>query len=96
MAELTPHAAGLVILAVAALGYVAYESRIYVDVTTHQWYALAVGMTGACVYWYYLLLLTQAETIEISVTSLVGLVFAIIGSFLSWTRFVFTTAGHVG
>ena len=77
------------------LFYAIYKSKMLSHVTSNQLIGLGVTVVGAIVYWYYLMLLTM-ETIEIGAIQIAGLAFALCGAFLSWLRFVLTTAGHTG
>lgn len=61
-----------------------------VEISVNQAVAFFVGILGAYLYWFQLLLLTQSK-IRIDVPQVVGLAFAIIISILSWARFVFIT-----
>lgn len=77
------------------LFYAIYKSKMLSHVTRNQLIGLGVTVLGAVVYWYYLMLLTM-ETIEVGAIQIAGLAFAVCGAFLSWLRFVLTTAGHTG
>jgi hypothetical protein len=61
-----------------------------VEVSVNQAIAFFIGILGAYLYWFQLLLLTQKE-ISIAKPQVVGLAFAVLISILSWARFVFTT-----
>jgi hypothetical protein len=83
------------VVGLGCLAFAAYESRIFRHVQFNQLLALLVGLFGATIYWWYLMLLTM-DPIEIGTLQLIGLLLALTVSFLSWARFVLTTAGHVG
>ena len=61
-----------------------------VEVSVNQAIAFFIGILGAYLYWFQLLLLTQKK-ISIAKPQVVGLAFAVLISILSWARFVFTT-----
>jgi hypothetical protein len=88
-------AIGAVIVGFACFAFAAYESAAFAYVTGNQLFALMVGLLGATIYWFYLMLLTMKK-IEVGTLQITGLGLAYMVSFLSWARFVFTTRGHVG
>ena len=63
----------------------------YADVTTNQKLAFWLGLAAALLYWYHLLLLTQAR-IDVQQDQLIGLGFGLLIAILSWFRFVLTTS----
>jgi hypothetical protein len=85
---------GSIGIAIFALAVAVYDSKLFAKVTRNQLFALMVGLCGAAIYWYYLMLLTM-DQIEIGLSQILGLALALSVSFLSWARFVLTTAGHV-
>ena len=86
---------GALIIGLACLAFAGYNSKIFANVTGNQLFALLVGLVGATVYWFYLMLLTM-ETIEVGWLQVTGLGLAYLVSFMSWARFVLTTKGFVG
>jgi len=62
------------------------------ELTSNQMWAFGLGLFAAMLYWFQLLLLTQAK-LSFGPNQWIGLAFAILISALSWLRFVTTTAG---
>lgn len=62
------------------------------DLTRNQVLGFFLGLVSAVIGWYYLLLMTQKE-VAINTEQLIGLGFGVMLSILSWSRFVFVTAG---
>lgn len=62
------------------------------DLTRNQVLGFFLGLVSAVIGWYYLLLMTQKE-VAINTEQLIGLGFGVMLSVLSWSRFVFVTAG---
>lgn len=61
-----------------------------VEISANQSLAFFIGIIGAYIYWFQLLLLTQKK-LKVERAQFVGLAFAVLIAVLSWARFVFVT-----